>query len=340
MSLLKHSPNFNSEEAAKLTSDLYGIEGVASRLPSERDQNFLLTSNSGDRFVLKIANSLERRVLLEAQDAAMSHLEARLDFCPRIVKAHSGDLISQVTFNTGPPHFVRLLTFIPGTPLASVSQSSHTLRDLGNKLGSLTRALSGFDHKAFHREFHWNLANAVNIVREHGELIKDKSLRKQIDQLAAKFQLNLGPHPSKLPRSVIHGDANDYNVIVEEDKVVGLIDFGDMIYSYTVGELAIAIAYVVLDKNEPLACAEEVVSGYVSEWSLNEDEFEALWWLMLMRLCMSVCLAEHQQRQRPENEYLDISQQSIRNSLPKLLRIDPNVATDVFRHVMRCRTVL
>jgi ethanolamine-phosphate phospho-lyase len=132
---------------------------------------------------------------------------------------------------------------------------------------------------------------------------------------------------------VIHGDANDHNVIVEHEKVVGLIDFGDMIYSYTVGELAVAIAYIVLDKADPLACASDVVAGYLSEWSLNEDEVEALWSFILLRLCVSICLAENQLKQKPENEYLDVSQRSIRNSLPGLLDINERHATNVFREI-------
>ncbi|HJU93832.1 MAG TPA: phosphotransferase, partial [Pyrinomonadaceae bacterium] len=123
--------------------------------------------------------------------------------------------------------------------------------------------------------------------------------------------------------SVIHGDANDYNVLVDPERmiIIGLIDFGDMVYSYTVGNLAIALAYVVLDKLDPLAAAREVVEGYTSEFALTEDELDALWPLVLMRQLMSVCLAAYQRQQRPENEYLQISQQSIVANLPRLFEI-------------------
>ncbi len=119
---------------------------------------------------------------------------------------------------------------------------------------------------------------------------------------------------------MIHGDPNDYNVLVDpgHTQVVGLLDFGDMVYSYTVGNLAIAIAYVVLDKADPRAAADEVVEGYRSAFPLLENELEAVWRLVLMRLCMSICLAAYQQQQRPENEYLQISQRLIEQNLPRL----------------------
>jgi Ser/Thr protein kinase RdoA (MazF antagonist) len=122
-----------------------------------------------------------------------------------------------------------------------------------------------------------------------------------------------------LRKSVIHGDANDYNVLVEGNKVVGLIDFGDIVYSYTVGDLAIAVAYVVLGKSDPYAAAAPVIEGYVREFSLTKDELDALWPLVRLRLCMSVAIAAYQQAQQPENEYLGISQKLIAQTLPRLM---------------------
>ena len=88
---------------------------------------------------------------------------------------------------------------------------------------------------------------------------------------------------SRLPtlrRSVIQNDANDYNVIVgggsdvytRNQEVVGVIDFGDMVYSYTVCDPAIAIAYAILDKPDPLAVATLIVSGYHAAYPLDENE--------------------------------------------------------------------
>src|SRR5438132_8239121 len=46
---------------------------------------------------------------------------------------------------------------------------------------------------------------------------------------------------------------------------------------------------------------------------------------------MSVCLAAQQQPQRPDDDYLSISQRSIGNTLPKLMAIDPRLAASAFR---------
>jgi len=57
---------------------------TAQRLPSERDQNFLLTDDSGQQFVLKIANTAESRDFLEAQNAVLDYLAERVSFCQRV----------------------------------------------------------------------------------------------------------------------------------------------------------------------------------------------------------------------------------------------------------------
>src|SRR5438552_249593 len=92
MSVAVHkAPRLMPDDAASIAADLYGLEVNAASLPSERDQNFLLTriraplqsptspslpnrdarigaSDSADRaerFVLKIANSQEALEMLD-----------------------------------------------------------------------------------------------------------------------------------------------------------------------------------------------------------------------------------------------------------------------------------
>lgn len=305
MQLLRHTPVFDVESASRIAEELFGVRARASVLPSERDQNFLLDA-AGERFVLKIANAMESRVLLEAQNAVLEHLGTRISFCPRVVPALNGELIS-----TEADHLVRLVTYLQGMPLAKATHTPELLGDFGRKLGQLDRALADFDHRAVHRDFHWDLANGNRVIDEHAGLIEDSSLRELVFE--SRFEVTLD-----LRRSVIHGDANDYNVLVDADRVTGLIDFGDIVYSWTVGNLAVALAYVVLGKKDIAAAAAHVIDGYTKEFPLTVEERGVLWPLVRLRLAMSVCLAAHQLQQRPDNEYLRISQRAIVETLPKL----------------------
>jgi Ser/Thr protein kinase RdoA (MazF antagonist) len=303
--LLKHVPDFNVASAEAIAEELFGIRGRAQSLPSERDQNFLVTDSAGEKFVLKIANGLESRAFLEAENAVLNHVGSRVSFCQSPVSG---------VVTVGDTYFARLVKYLPGVPLAQIQQTPELLCDLGRKLGQLDQTLSDFDHPAVHRDLHWDLANGNRVVDEYSALIEDAALRALV--LRCRVEIKSG-----LRRGVIHGDANDYNVLVDPERMIvtGLLDFGDMVYSYTVGDLAIALAYVVLDKAEPRAAADEVIKGYTSEFELLDEELQTLWRFVRLRLAMSVCIAAYQLRQQPENEYLRISQKSIEAMLPRLI---------------------
>ena len=98
---------------------------------------------------------------------------------------------------------------------------------------------------------------------------------------------------------IIHNDANDYNVLVEPESrwhhtVTGAIDFGDMVYTRIVNEVAIACAYAMLNKADPLTVAGRVIGGYHQSFALTEPELAVLFDLICMRLCMSVCHSANQ----------------------------------------------
>ena len=311
-----HAPSFDAETAAKIAAEHFGICGDARQLASERDQNFLITNSAGEKFVLKIANSLEKPAFIEAQNAVLKHLEKRISYCQRVVPTSSGEEIITVQGSGDARHLVRMVNYIDGVPIARVSPSRKLLFDFGRKLGKLDRALADFDHPAVHRDFHWDLANGNRILEEYGKFIEDPELR----ELARTHRVTFD---SDLRRSVIHGDANDYNVLVdpERQKVVGIIDFGDMVYSYTVGNLAVAIAYVVLQNfREGPAVVKDVMRGYWVEFPLTRQERAMVRQLVLTRWLMSSCLSAYQQKQRPDNEYLGISQRAIGAVLSKLFK--------------------
>lgn len=339
MEILKYVPQFTQPQVENLVADLFGVSGSAKALPSERDQNFRITAAGGQQYVLKIANGLEDADFLDAQQQLWLHLERTgIDFCPRLFSAKDGSLMPTVEGESG-THTVRLVSFLAGAPMGNVTRHSHELlRDLGQKLGRLDAALVGFEHPAAQRTFHWDLAQGLDVVTQHRHLIHDAEQAALVDQLMADFQTHVAPILPTLRTSVIHNDANDYNVIVGagnafgDQRVAGIIDFGDMVNSYTVGNLAIAVAYALLDKPDPIAAAAQIVAGYHAAFALTDDELTALFGLINLRLCVSACMAAVQMAERPDDEYLAISQQPIRNTMPKLAAMPYGLATAILRN--------
>src|SRR3954447_17100983 len=351
MDVILHAPTLTAADAVELSRRLFGLAAEATPLVSERDQNFLLQTRAGDRFVLKIANATEERELLDAQNAAMAHVARLTTICPRVIPTVEGEAIAQTTSRAGTRHYVRLVTWIPGVPLGSIAeQPGELLESLGAAVGDLDRALEGFDHPAIHREFHWDLARGLSICLEIAPSIADPSTRALVTSLLDRIESRDAARFARLRRTAVHNDPNDYNVIVSlppeggsykagslvasgfSRKISGIIDFGDIVYSYAIADLAIAIAYAVLGKADPLAAAAAVVRGYQRERALDDDEVAALFGLVLLRLCTSVCLAIRQQQQRPDDAYLGISQGPIGETLPRLAALDAGAVEAALRH--------
>jgi 4-aminobutyrate aminotransferase-like enzyme/Ser/Thr protein kinase RdoA (MazF antagonist) len=329
--MLSHAPRFDAQAAARLAHDLYGLSGTVRSLTSERDQNFLLETSGGERVVLKIANALEDPAMLDAQQRAMTHVGSTLDLTPRVIPTRQGSTLHAVD-----GHLIWAVSHRPGIPLGLIRHRSPVLLEaLGAEIGALTRAFRGFDHPALHRDFYWDLARGRSLVALYRPLLAP-DVGATVDVLMDRFDREAAPLLADLPRSAIHGDLNDFNVLVDGDRVTGFVDFGDMVYGYTVGDLAIAAAYAMLDSADPAAVVSQMTRGYLTQCPLSETERAAVFPLAVLRLCTSACVAAHQQRERPDNAYLGVSQAAIRRTLPRLnsARIVSWLATQSFAPVM------
>jgi 4-aminobutyrate aminotransferase-like enzyme/Ser/Thr protein kinase RdoA (MazF antagonist) len=301
MALVRTAPRLTLADAVRLAAELYSLDVAAWELPSERDRNFHLRDSSGAQYVLKVANSQESREVLDLQNRALEWLAERVpDLAwPRVIRSRAGREIEE----RGNP--IRLLTWVEGVCLANVRpRTPQLLASLGRALARANCALEGFSHPAAKRVFHWDLRQ-FEMARPHLDLLPagQRGLVEPLLNACAAIEWDLLRH------SIIYGDANDYNILVKGDgtRVVSLLDFGDMVESATVCDLAIALAYAMLDEPQPIAAAAQVAEAYHRERPLTAPEIEALFPLAQARLAQSVCYAAWQVLEAPDNGYLNIS---------------------------------
>ena len=356
MTSVAQAPRFSAAKAAALAGEFFGLKARAEELPSERDRNFLLTTAEGTgasaptpapagaRFVLKLANRAGNPAILDMQNRAMIHLAQAVDgpICTRVLPNRGGAYVTPIADDEGAPSAMRLVTYIEGVPLGRVRpQTPALLFDLGRFLGRLTRGLAGFDHPAVRRPFYWDMAGGPETVREYLPLIADAGRRDLVRAFLRRFDDGLRARLDSLETGVIHNDANDFNVIVGppsedpknygERRVAGLIDFGDMVHSYRLAEPAVAGAYIMLGKDDPLAAAARLVAGYHSVVPFTDAELDVLYHLICLRLMMSVAICAHQTELRPDNAYLAISNEPAWENLERLAGVSPSLAAGIFR---------
>ncbi len=322
----------------RLMLEAYGISATAQRLVGECDLNFAIQAE-GRRYLLKVARAEAPREEVEFQNRVMEYLASRsaeqVLLVQRVLPALSGQVIVEVTSASG-VRLVRVLSFLEGRMLADVSpHHRELLESLGTTVACVDSDLEGLSHPYAGRPFKWNLAQSDAMLPTLA-CIQNEKHRAMAARHLGHFATVLKPRLAALPECIIHGDANDYNVVVSgtgyEARVSGLIDFGDAMLAPMVCGLAITLAYAMLGKSDPLAAAAHVVRGYHRVRPLDDLELEMLYPLALTRLAVSVTNSASEKMAHPENAYLTISEAPAWALLEQLDAVDPQLAHFVFRN--------
>jgi 4-aminobutyrate aminotransferase-like enzyme/Ser/Thr protein kinase RdoA (MazF antagonist) len=328
-----HSPRLTVDGAAHIVTIHYGITAAGiDVLPSERDQNFHVRTDGPESFVLKISHRDESRASLELQERVLGHLrhhvpELRM---PRVLPTVEGDTLITVPGEDDHTHLVRMVTFVPGDVWANVGNRDRELRrSLGRALALVDHALASFPPSGVFGDLKWNLAQAGWIREYFSYLPVDR--RGVIEQSFDRYETMTMGRLASLPSGLLFNDANDHNVLVENGRVVSLIDYGDMVHGPRVCDLAIGIAYAVMGSSSPMEEAAEIVAGYHDALPLTDAELEVLYSLICTRLCVSVTNSAYQRHVAPENAYLQISDQPAWQLLERLSRVEAREALEIFR---------
>jgi hydroxylysine kinase len=319
-------PQVDPDAARTILARAWAIEGDLRPLPSERDQNYAVAIDGQDRFVLKLSNAAEDPGFLDLQQRAMARLVAAGVPCQVPVVALDGREVLDVG-SEGRPTLARVLTWLPGRPLATIPPADRPeplLRDLGRVMGRAATALGSLEHPAAHRPFQWEAGQGIEVIAAHAPAVVDPErgelLRRWVDRLR-----RLAVTLPGLRHGVIHNDANDHNVLVDDagSAIAGLLDLGDAVHSVVANELAVAAAYAALGAPDPLAVVATIRSGFEETCPLRDDERGVVVELVALRLATSVALSAHQSRLDPEDTYLTVSEAPAWALLATLIEIEP-----------------
>jgi 4-aminobutyrate aminotransferase-like enzyme/Ser/Thr protein kinase RdoA (MazF antagonist) len=290
MSVLESAPpRFTAGEAERIAAELFGVEGSAEPLGSERDQAFLFPAG-----VLKISNSGEDPALLDFEDAAIAHVAAvdpELPVARPLAPRASSD-----------GHFVRLFERREGRK-AGPELDAAAVRGIAAVHSRLCLALRSFFHPAAGRELLWDLRHAPRL-RPLLEEIGDEERRALATRALDGFEERVLPAWPRLRAQVVHGDFTLGNLLFDErDRVSGVLDFGDSCHTALAADVAVALASLLRGRAEDDAfrTARVALDGYAERMPLEELELELLGDLVAGRLTAIVAISAWRSRRYPEN---------------------------------------
>ncbi|GAA1160945.1 aminotransferase class III-fold pyridoxal phosphate-dependent enzyme [Kribbella jejuensis] len=301
-SMLEDPPAVDGRTAARLLRSEYGLDAVVSELRSERDRNFLAAAD-GRRLVVKVSNTGDDADQIAMECAAMEHVavvDPELPI-PRLIPGTTGKLVTTVQAADGRAHLVRVITVLPGEVADLTALPSWFAAGFGVIGARLTRALQGFGHPAAHRRLDWDPRHVAEL-RPYADHLPDVRRRAPMHRLLDRFA-GLDEATRELPASALHGDVTLSNLLLAEDRICGVIDFGDMHHTARVAELAISLTSLLRESGDDLwADARRFLDGYQQVLPLEPAEVELIGELVLARSAASVLISAWRAPLYPDNE--------------------------------------
>jgi 4-aminobutyrate aminotransferase-like enzyme/Ser/Thr protein kinase RdoA (MazF antagonist) len=328
--MLAPNPRMPTADVAELVRVHWGLTGVLADLGSLQDQNFRLTTADHARYVIKVARPSESRAELELQNAAMRHVAAHgASFdSPEPVPTVAGD---DVVNHDG--HDVRVLTWVHGRPLASRRRIRLAdMVELGNLAGRTALALAGFSDPAMDREIRWDARRSREVVDELRDQLTVREHRALVTEAMGYFT-EVEAIAQRLPMQVVHADVTDVNAVCLVDpagrvSVNGVLDFGDVMRTWRVGDIAATASTIAGHPNvvDALDATMATLRGYLAACPLTGDEIDAFWPLVLARAAVNLAVCEIQYELNPTSEYTQDSAQVALRSLQRVLEIPIELA--------------
>lgn len=335
--LTSSPPVLSDEDAASLARDLYGIDAKVRRLTSERDTNFHLLAADGRGYVLKIANAAEPPEITNFQTEALLHIERTDPSLPVPRVEHLLDGRTEISLPIGGPAIsvVRLLSFLEGEPLHRTPTSALQRGNIGRCLASLGLVLRDFDHAAADHDLLWDIKNAARL-RSLLPSIADSELRQFSERHLDLFDKEIAPLLPRLRAQVIHNDFNPHNVLVNvahPDTITGILDFGDMVRTPLILDVAIAASYLTSVEGDALGNVSDFLAAYHAVSPLLRQEIDMLFDLIVTRLVTTVAITNWRAARYPENSaYILRNNQPARDGLARFATLSRE---DVRRHFSR-----
>ena len=260
--------------------------------------NLLVESADESLLVLRIATDSSADVDLETtmlQRLAKAGLPV-----PEIVSDSDGKTDRSVTIS-GLQARARVHRFLGGTAWRDATVTREAGFEIGATLARVHAALEGFEPPGGHRTHDWDLGDCER-HRDRIALVDDANRRRILEMVMQEQAAIVGPVLQSSPRGMLHGDANDENLLMDGDRVVGILDLGDSLHGALVQDLGITLAYAAQHPDaDDLDLAAAVVEGYHRIRPLDADERRVLFPLLRSRLASSALIGVARRRQASDH---------------------------------------
>lgn len=299
--------NIKIQEIKRIIKKYYDTEAIKiEKLQGFYDENFAITTATRKKYFLKIYRVDKLPSIIFQIDF--------MAFCSR-----QGLPVAEIiATKTGKKYFQFRNTygimqkFIKGRHLSETT-TPKLIREAGIILGKLhTITKNTKFHGGCWKKYVWDLAQ-FNLAVNHYKTIK-QNLNTEINLLIKPIIDNWKNNKkeiTKLRKGIIHGDFHGWNLLIDNNNIVAIIDFGDAIHSYYLADVAIAMAEICLRNEKKIESAKIFLKGYLKFFNLTRNEWQLLLLFVQMRVCSTLIEFTYESK-TDDNYYKKIFNQALR----------------------------
>src|SRR5690606_34005145 len=113
--------------------------------------------------------------------------------------------------------------------------------NIGRMSARLAWALRDFSHPAADHQTLWDIRNA-GMLRDLMAHIPDPSNRALAERFLDRYDSEVSHALPAMRSQVVHNDFNPHNLLVQAaaaESIAGILDFGDMVYTALINDVAV-----------------------------------------------------------------------------------------------------
>ncbi|MCP4836538.1 MAG: aminotransferase class III-fold pyridoxal phosphate-dependent enzyme [Phycisphaera sp.] len=252
-------------------------------------ENLNLLVEAPDESLLVLRIAIDPSADVDLETAMLQRLDEAGLPVPEIVPDSEGRTDRPVTIS-GAKARARVHRFLGGTAWRDATVTREAGVEIGSTLARVHAALADFDPPGGRRTHDWDLGDCER-HRNRIPLVKNASRRRILERVMQEQASIVTPVLRSAPSGMLHGDANDENLLLDGDRVVGILDLGDALHGALVQDLGLTLAYAAQHPDAgDLDLAAAVVEGYHAIRPLAVGERQVLFPLLRSRLASSALI--------------------------------------------------
>lgn len=334
------TPTLSVDEVTSLFAEHFGVDVDVSSLGSQQDQNFRVfrRGETEPLGVLKLSNPVFSEAEIDMQDEAASVVAERQPTLrvPRIVEGPRGPMSAWWESSQGRIHG-RVIENVSGrTLMGSGYLSPAVVARMGELSAMVSTSLAEHTHPASGRVLQWDLRHAARVIDLLLPEEPDAEVRETVENAAHRALRILDTVSDRLPVQLGHFDVTDDNILhpIGDPLPDAVIDFGDVMASWAVGEIAVTVSSVLHhDGAEPTSVLPAIRAFHAAR-PLSDEEIEALWPLVVLRGAILVLSGRQQVRLDEENDYASVALDREFRVLTQAASVPVEVMTHAIRRAL------